>query len=81
MGGFNPFSKPKMPAPVIIEAPKPIAAPVANNDVASTTDTASIEAERKRRAAALGGTGNIVTALGSATSDSSAVTRSKLLGG
>lgn len=81
MGKLNPFSKPKMPQPVYVQTPAAVAAPVENNDVVKPDDTAAIEAERKRRAAALGGAGNIVSALGSATADSAAASRTKLLGG
>ena len=66
----NPFSSPKMPAPVAVTPP----APVANE--------ADLSADRQRRAKASGSVGNILSSLSSATPDSSAVTKqSKLLGG
>ena len=66
------FSKPKMPTPQVITPP--------------TTDTAeaqaSLLAERKRRAGAVGSTGNIVSTLVGATSDIQSNTKkSTLLGG
>ena len=66
------FSKPKMPAAQVIEAP--------------TTNTAEAQTalldERKRRAGAVGSTGNIVSSLVGATSDIQAGTKkSTLLGG
>lgn len=72
MGSLNPFSKPKMPAPQVISAP--------------TLDTGEAQKtlldERKRRAAAVGSTGNIVSSLVGATTDVQAGTKkSTLLGG
>lgn len=69
MGTLNPFSKPKMPAPQIIQAP------VAGDD------TAALEAERKRRALAQGSTGNIASSLAGAVGDAGAASRKTLLGG
>lgn len=72
MGSLNPFSKPKMPAPVVIEPPK-------ESDAEIQTRAAE---ERKRRAGAMGSTGNIVSTLAGATPDIQANTRrSTLLGG
>ena len=42
MGSLNPFAKPKMPTPQVIQAP------------VAGEDTAALEAERKRRALAAG---------------------------
>lgn len=72
MGSLNPFSKPKMPTPQVITTP--------------TTDTTEAQSalldERKRRAAAVGSTGNIVSSLVSATTDAQTGTKkSTLLGG
>lgn len=66
------FSKPKMPTPQVITPP--------------TTDTAEAQTalldERKRRAGAVGSTGNIVSTLVGATSDIQSNTKkSTLLGG
>lgn len=69
MGIDNPFAKPKMPAPQIIQAP------------IAGQDTAALEAERKRRALAQGSTGNIASSLSGAVSDAGAVSRKALLGG
>lgn len=72
MGSINPFSKPKMPKAQVISVPK--------------TDTTAAQAalldERKRRAAAVGSTGNIVSSLVGATTDIQSNTKkSTLLGG
>ena len=72
MGSINPFSKPKMPKAQVIKTP--------------TTDTEAAQAalldERKRRAAAVGSTGNIVSSLVGATTDIQSNTKkSTLLGG
>lgn len=75
MSTLNPLSilkSPKMPAPQIIQSP------IANNDVA---DQSSVESERRRRALAVGSSGNIVSSLAGATGDAAAVSRKKLLGG
>jgi hypothetical protein len=75
MSDINPLKilqRPKMPAPQIIQSP------VANNDV---SDQNAIEAERRRRALAVGSSGNIVSSLAGATGDAAAVSRKKLLGG
>lgn len=69
MGSLNPFSKPKMPSPVVVQAP------------VAGEDTAALEAERKRRALAQGSTGNITSSLSSAVADVGAATRKTLLGG
>jgi len=69
MGDLNPFAKPKMPSPQVIQAP------VAGDD------TATLEAERKRRAFAQGSTGNITSNLSGAVGDSGTATRKALLGG
>lgn len=66
------FSKPKMPTPQVIEPP--------------TTNTAEAQTalldERKRRAGAVGSTGNIVSSLTNSVGDAQAGTRrSTLLGG
>lgn len=66
------FSKPKMPTPQVIDTP--------------TTDTAEAQTalldERKRRAGAVGSTGNIVSSLVGAQTDAQTGTkRSTLLGG
>ena len=66
------FSKPKMPTPQVIDTP--------------TTNTADAQTalldERKRRAGAVGSTGNIVSSLTNAVGDAQAGTRrSTLLGG
>lgn len=72
MGALNPFSKPKTPKPVIVEPPK-------LDDKESELE---LQAERKRRQAASGATGNIVSSLAGATTDQQTVTRrSTLLGG
>lgn len=72
MGSINPFSKPKMPKAQVISAPE--------------TDTTAAQAalldERKRRSAAVGSTGNIVSSLVGATTDIQSNTKkSTLLGG
>lgn len=72
MGSLNPFAKPKMPAPQVIAAP--------------SVDTGEAQRtlldERKRRAAAVGSTGNIVSSLTNAVGDAQVGTkRSTLLGG
>jgi len=69
MGALNPFAKPKMPAPQIIQAP------------VAGEDTAALEAERKRRALAQGSTGNIASSLAGAVGDAGAASRKTLLGG
>ncbi len=69
MGSLNPFAKPKMPTPQIIQTP------VAGDD------TAALEAERKRRALAQGSSGNITSNLSGAVADVGAATRKTLLGG
>lgn len=66
------FSSPKMPAAQVVEPP--------------TTDTEEAQTalldERKRRAGAVGSTGNIVSSLTGATTDAQTGTRrSTLLGG
>ena len=66
------FSKPKMPTPAVIAPP--------------TLDTKEAETalldERKRRAGAVGSSGNIVSSLTNAVGDAQAGTkRSTLLGG
>lgn len=75
MGSVNPLNilkAPKMPAPQIIQSP------VSNNSVA---DQSAAEAERKRRALAVGASGNIVSSLAGAAGDSSSISRKTLLGG
>jgi len=72
MGSLNPFAKPKMPQAQVVATP--------------TTDTTEAQTalmdERKRRAAAVGSTANIVSSLVGATSDIQAGTKkSTLLGG
>jgi hypothetical protein len=72
MGSLNPFSKPKMPTPVVTPVP--------------TTDTADAQnellMERKRRAGATGSSGNIASSLAGAVTDiQSATKKSTLLGG
>lgn len=69
MSTVNPFTKPKMPAPQIIQAP------------IAGEDTAALEADRKRRALAQGSTGNIASQLSGAVSDAGATSRKTLLGG
>lgn len=70
---INMFKKPKMPAPQVIQSP------VANND---TLDQSAQEAERRRRALAVGSSGNIVSSLAGATNDAGASSsRRTLLGG
>jgi hypothetical protein len=69
MGSLNPFAKPKMPTPQVIQAP------------VAGEDTAALEAERKRRALAQGSTGNITSNLSGAVADAGAATRKTLLGG
>lgn len=72
MGGLNPFSKPKMPQPVVVQPPSPTVA----------EDQGALTEERKRRALASGSTGNIVSSLATSTTDAqSATSRTKLLGG
>lgn len=75
MGAINPLNllkMPKMPAPQIIKSP------VVNNDV---VDQSGVEAERRRRALAVGSSGNIVSSLAGAVGDSSVASRKTLLGG
>lgn len=74
MGGLYPPAKPKTPAPVIVEPPKP---------VESDADISSQAAEeRKRRQKAAGRGSNITSSLADAIPDSQAsVFRSTLLGG
>ncbi len=66
------FSGPKIPKPVVVKPP-------------ALSDSASQDAllqDRKRRAAATGGTGNIVSSLNKAVADLSAPSKkSTLLGG
>lgn len=69
MGSLNPFAKPKMPTPQVIQAP------------VAGEDTAALEADRKRRALAQGSTANITSNLSGAVADSGAATRKALLGG
>jgi hypothetical protein len=69
MGGMNPFAKPKMPTPQVIQAP------------VAGEDTAALEADRKRRALAQGSTGNITSSLSTSVADSGAASRKALLGG
>ncbi len=69
MGNLNPFAKPKIPTPQVIQAP------------VAGEDTAALEAERKRRALAQGSTGNITSSLSGAVADAGAATRKTLLGG
>lgn len=72
MGGLNPLAKPKMPKPVIVEPPK----------LDTEDNQLALQEERKRRQAASGATGNIVSSLAGATTDQQTVTRrSTLLGG
>ena len=74
MGKLNPFSKPKTPAPQVV-------APPVDPSLDAQTK-ADQEAERKRRAAASGATGNIQSSLVGAVSDINTSTkRSTLLGG
>lgn len=66
----NPFSKPKMPAPVPVAAPAPVA------------DETALSQERVRRARSQGGAANILSSLSNATPDINTVSKqSKLLGG
>lgn len=74
MGSLNPLAKPKMPKPVVVSPP-----PVATQD--PNASMAEAEAERKRRAAATGSSGNILSSLASATPDALAQSRKTLLGG
>lgn len=69
MGSMNPFAKPKMPSPQVIQAP------------VAGEDTAALEADRKRRALAQGSTGNIASQLAGAVADAGAASRKTLLGG
>lgn len=72
MGGLNPFKKPKMPAPVVVEPPKQSDAEI----------QAALLEERKRRAGATGSSANIVSSLAGAVSDiQSSTKKSTLLGG
>jgi hypothetical protein len=72
MGSLNPFSKPKMPAPVVTPAPT----------VDNTESQTELSTERKRRAGATGSSANIVSSLAGAVSDIQATTKkSTLLGG
>lgn len=72
MGSLNPFSKPKMPTPTVITPP---------TTVPKDAENALLD-ERKRRAGAVGSTGNIVSSLVGATSDIQAGSKkSTLLGG
>ncbi len=86
MGSLNPFSKPKMPAPAQVVQPAPILTntqPTTPEQAITTKESeAALLEERKRRASAVGSTGNIVSSLANATSDVQANTRrSTLLGG
>lgn len=74
MGELNPFKKPKSPKPVVVAAPVD-----PSLDAAAKAEQ---EAERKRRAAASGATGNIQSSLVGAVSDiNSSSKKSTLLGG
>lgn len=75
MSTLNPLNilkSPKMPAPQVIEKP------VSNND---TIDQSAQEAERRRRALAVGSSGNIVSSLAKAIGDAGVASRKTLLGG
>ena len=72
MGSLNPFSKPKMPTPVVTPAPT----------IDDSANQATLLDERKRRASASGSTGNIASSLAGAVTDLQASTKkSTLLGG
>jgi len=74
MGSLNPFAKPKTPAPVVVPPPTAV-----TDDTQANRD---LEAERKRRAAASGATGNIQSSLVGAVTDlQSSSKKSSLLGG
>lgn len=71
MGGFNPLSQPKIPAP----PPLPAAPRL------ETVDDSKLFETRLRRQRASGTSGNVVSSLRSSTSDEEASARiSKLLG-
>ena len=73
MGSLNPFAKPKMPKPVVV------APPVDPN--ADAQARADLEADRKRRSAAVGATSNIASSLVGAVGDlQSSSKKSSLLG-
>lgn len=72
MGSLNPLAKPKTPAPVVVAPPT----------IDDTANQDALTAERKRRQAATGSTGNIVSTLANATTDlQSSTKKSTLLGG
>lgn len=85
MGSLNPFSKPKMPTAQVVQ-PAPILTntqPKTPEQVVSSAESeTTLLEERKRRAGAIGSTGNIVSSLTNSISDINANTKkSTLLGG
>lgn len=72
MGGLNPFKKPKVPKPPVLQPVKQVTTP---------SETAVTE-DRLRRQRASGTQGNLISSLGQAVSDKETSTVvSKLLGG